>query len=419
MKVLTLILFLSVALTPVYARQNPIAAQRTTQFIGYFNRGSNDSLYTLFSPELKSKLPPATLTAAEEQLKHSLGNLVSGEYFNSQSATTTYLATFEKSGPVLYIHFDVNNDIVGFFVNADQRTSAAPDADGVTINTDSAVIKGTLLVPAVSTPVPVVLLIAGSGPTDRNGNSALLGGKPNYFLQIADSLKGKEIATLRYDKRGIGQSTTSRSMTTVTIDDMVNDAVAIIKMLKADKRFSKVIVAGHSEGSLVGMLALTHVKADGFISLDGAGEPADKILATQLKPGLSPADYNKLQLIMDSVKAGHYPQQPLGSTFSMLFGPAVQTYVHSWMQYDPAQIISKLTMPVLIIQGSHDFQVSEEDAARLKKGNPKAQLVIISGMSHILKEGPADKQANFATYSAPDLPLHPQLIPALVKFINK
>jgi pimeloyl-ACP methyl ester carboxylesterase len=261
-----------------------------------------------------------------------------------------------------------------------------------------------------------VLLIGGSGPTDRNGNSAL-GEQSNNLLKISEGLVLQNIAVLRYDKRGIGQSTTTKATANVTFDDMVDDAIAFIKLLKADKRFSKIIVAGHSEGSLIGMLACERENADAFISLSGPAVPADVILKTQLKPGLSANDYDKAASIIDTIKAGRPIKQKLAPGLESFFHPSVQPYLHSWMLYNPSQEIARLTIPVLIVQGTNDIQVDAANGGQLKNADPKAQLKLITGMSHILKEAPADRQGNIATYTNPDLPLHPQLIASLVQFI--
>jgi pimeloyl-ACP methyl ester carboxylesterase len=414
MKALLLSFILLLILSPCYGQKSIIAEQNAAKFITYFNAEKVDSLYTLLADEIKPKISLATLEGAVQQLKGGLGNLVKSEYFDGQQGKTVYIATFERSGPVLYINFDNTNKIIGFFVNADKREMPG----SVTIKTANAILKATLSVPEVTKPVPVVLLIAGSGPTDRDGNSTLINGKPNYFLQISDALKLKNIAVLRYDKRAVGQSTTTKPIAEITFDDMVDDAAAIIKMLKADKRFSKVIVAGHSEGSLIGMLAAEREKADAFISLSGAGVPADIILKTQLKVESSAADYTRAVSIIDTIKAGNFTKQKLDGSFNTLFNPVLQHYLFSWMKYDPRKAISKLTIPVLIIQGTNDIQIKVNDAEALKKADPKAQLKLISGMSHILKVGPADRQQNAATYTMPGLPLHPDLIPIIFKFIN-
>ncbi|MGY3213080.1 alpha/beta fold hydrolase [Mucilaginibacter sp. HD30] len=415
MKSFLLSLITLLMLNTAYAQKHAVTDRQAAKFTAYYNAGRTDSLYELMADDVRSKLTVPALKVAVQQLKGGLGNLVKSEFYSNQQGYTVYLATFERSGPVLYISFDIANNVGGFFVDVDKRETPG----SVTVKTSSAVLKGTLMVPEGSKAVPVVLLIAGSGPTDRDGNSTLINGKPNYLLQISEALKAKDIAVLRYDKRGVGQSTTTKPAAEVSFDDMVDDAAAMIKMLKADKRFTKVIVAGHSEGSLIGMLAVEAAKADAFISLAGPGVPADVILKTQLKAGFSASDYTKAVSIIDSVKAGNFTKQKMDPAFNSIFNTVVQPYLFSWMKYDPAKAISKLTVPKLIIQGTNDIQVAVNNAETLRNAAPSAQFKLINGMSHILKQGPADIQQNAATYTLPDLPLHPELVPVLVEFINR
>jgi pimeloyl-ACP methyl ester carboxylesterase len=415
MKSYLLSLIILLMLSPAYAQKSSIAEDNAAKFLKYFNAGRTDSLHTLLADDIKPKLPLAMLEGAVQQLKGGFGSLVACAYFEHHEGTAIYIATFERSGPVLYINFDNASKVIGFFMNVDKRETPG----SVTFKTANAVLKGTLSLPEMTVPVPVVLLIAGSGPTDRDGNSTLVNGKSNYFLQLSDALKQKNIAALRYDKRAIGQSTTTKPIKDITFDDMVDDAAALVKVLKTDKRFSKVIVAGHSEGSLIGMLAARREKADAFISLSGPGLPADVMLKTQLKVAFPADDYARAVSIIDSIKAGNFTKQKVGGSFDALFNQAVQPYLFSLMKYDPRQEISKLTIPVLIVQGTNDIQVSVKDAEALKKAGPNAQLRLIPGMSHILKAGPADRLQNAATYAMPDLPLHADLVPILFQFINK
>jgi pimeloyl-ACP methyl ester carboxylesterase len=396
--------------------QNTSSDLSSKKFISYFNSGKADSISILLSDDAKKSITPDKISGAITQLKAALGNLTKSEFFQGDENTITYLATFEKSGPVLYLNFNKTNKIIGFFVNIDKREKDLPGT--VTLKTNTAVLKGTLSMPNTTQQIPVVLLIAGSGPTDRNGNSMLSGGKPNYLLQISDALTLKNIAVLRYDKRGIGQSTTTKTEAELTFNDIVEDASAFIKFLKADKRFSKVIVMGHSEGSLVGMLACEKENVDAFVSISGAAFPADVILKTQIKETASPEIYKKAVLIIDSIKAGKKVIQKLDRDFKSIFHPSVQPYLYSWMQYNPSIEISKLTLPTLIVQGTNDVQVGVLNAEELKKSNPNAQLKLIKGMNHVLKEAPADRTQNIATYTAADLPLDMELIPVLSQFIS-
>ncbi|RAJ82215.1 hypothetical protein CLV59_104440 [Chitinophaga dinghuensis] len=285
-----------------------------------------------------------------------------------------------------------------------------------TLHTPTGDLFGTLTIPETHHPVPVVLLIAGSGPTDRDGNNTI-NLKTNSYKQLADSLLKSNIAVLRYDKRGIAASHAAyKSEADVVFTDYVKDAVLFAKTLKADKRFSKVYIAGHSEGSLIGMMAAEEVPVAGFISIAGAGEPAGKTLRRQLArvPAMAPT-INKM---LDTLESGHTLKGPIDPNLMALFRPSIQPYMISWLKLDPTQEIAKLHIPVLIIQGTTDIQVSKEDADWLKAASPKATLVIIDGMSHIFKTAPADIQANYATYQKPELPIRTELVQAIRKFMR-
>jgi pimeloyl-ACP methyl ester carboxylesterase len=268
----------------------------------------------------------------------------------------------------------------------------------------------------VTAKIPVVLIIAGSGPTDRNGNSNT-GLQTNTYKMIAEALGKAGIATVRYDKRGIGQSTTSGKEIDSRFTDYVDDAGGLISMLKDDNRFSKIIILGHSEGSLIGMLAAKDENLAGYISVAGAGEPADKTVTEQLK-SQPPSVQQEFKNILDSMRKGKTTPRVDPSLYG-LARPTIQPYLMSWFRYDPAREIKKLKLPILIIQGTTDIQVTVADAEKLKKAKSEATLKIIDGMNHILKAAPADRQLNMATYNNPDLPLKPEFVTAVVDFIRR
>jgi hypothetical protein len=284
----------------------------------------------------------------------------------------------------------------------------------VVLETATGNIVGVMATPAGKSSMPVALIIAGSGPTDRDGNNPVM--KNNSLKMLAAALLKQGIACLRYDKRGVGESAAAlKSEAAIRFDDYVNDARAWISFLRKDKRFSKIVVIGHSEGSLIGMIA--GKEADQFVSIAGAGQSADKILKEQLKA--QPASVQDMAFpIIDSLSNGQLVSQVPPLLFS-LFRPSVQPYLISWFKYDPATEIKKLSIPVLITQGTTDIQVSVEDAKRLHAAIPKAQLLIINGMNHVLKLASADRQANIKTYSDPNLPLAPELVQGIVDFTLK
>jgi hypothetical protein len=283
----------------------------------------------------------------------------------------------------------------------------------------SGAVHGTLLLPAnLSKPVPVVLIIAGSGPTDRDGNSAMLPGHNDSLKMLATDFAMNGIASLRYDKRGIGQSASGATKESdLRFETYVDDAVAWCNQLH-EPRFSGVVIAGHSEGSLIGMIAAKKCEAAGFISLEGAGFPAAGILRTQLKGRLPEALQAENERILKSLEAGKTVDDA-SQTLASLYRPSVQPYLISWFKYDPAKEIAALKVPVLIVQGTTDVHVSIDDAKRLAAANPKAKLVTIEGMNHILKMVSGDVQAQLPSYSDPKLQLSEKLTPALVQFVRR
>ncbi|MGH7531943.1 MAG: alpha/beta hydrolase, partial [Gemmatimonadales bacterium] len=289
-------------------------------------------------------------------------------------------------------------------------------ADSVAV--PGGVLRGTLETPAGPGPWPVVLLIAGSGPTDRDGNSPLLAGKNNGLKYLAQALAARGIASARYDKRGIAASTGfAIREADLRFDDYVNDAAAWVRVLKADRRFTSVTVAGHSEGSLVGMLAVASAGADGYVSIAGAGRPIAEVLHEQLARQLPPDLLREADSVMARLGRGEHDDS-VPAKLWIVFRPSVQGYLISWMKHDPAHDVAKLTVPVLIAQGTTDIQVDTTDAKRLAEGDPAARLLLIPGMNHVLKMVPADPARQAASYSDPSLPVSPALVDAITNLVK-
>ncbi|MBO9198845.1 MULTISPECIES: alpha/beta hydrolase [Niastella] len=286
----------------------------------------------------------------------------------------------------------------------------------VVLHTATGDIGGTLTIPASAAgKLPVALIIAGSGPTDRNGDNPMM--KNESLQKLAYGLAANNIASLRFDKRGIGESkTAAKSEADLRFEDYINDARSWVEWLKKDGRFSKVFVAGHSEGSLIGMIA-AHNAAHGFVSIAGAGRSADKILKEQLATQ-PPVIKDSSFPIIDSLVLGKTVASVPKMLFS-LFRPSVQPYMISWFHYDPQAEIKKLTIPVLILQGTNDLQVKEEDANLLARSNAKAQLLLIKNMNHIFRIVEGDRRENLATYITPDLPISEELVNAIAAFVSK
>ncbi|ANH79782.1 alpha/beta hydrolase [Niabella ginsenosidivorans] len=286
----------------------------------------------------------------------------------------------------------------------------------IVLETATGKIYGTLTLPHSGGAVPVVLFIAGSGPTDRNGNNNM-GLKTNCTLQLAHALAAAKIASVRYDKRGVAESVgAAKSEASLRFDDYIADARAWMDLLRKDSHFSKLVVAGHSEGSLIGMIA-TPGHADKFISLAGAGTSADTILKTQLQK-LPQNLYETAVKTIDSLKRGDEVKD-VNPNLQQLFRPSIQPYLISWFKYDPQTEIKKLKIPVLIIQGTKDLQITVADAQKLKTAQPKSTLVIIGNMNHVLKNIPGEQAENMQSYSNPELPVNDTLVHTIIDYIKK
>jgi pimeloyl-ACP methyl ester carboxylesterase len=298
---------------------------------------------------------------------------------------------------------------------------AAPAPAGeqpIALETTNGTVAGTLRLPDAGGKAPVVLIVAGSGPTDRDGNSAMIPGHNDSLKMLAEGLARAGFASVRYDKRGIGASKAAAPPESqMRFDIYVDDAAAWIAMLKADPRFTSVAVIGHSEGALIGMLAAERAGAAAYVSLAGVAEGPGAILRKQLAGKLPPplaADNERILASLEQGKLAAEVPPPLMA----FYRPGIQPYMISWMRHVPTAHLAALRMPVLIVQGTTDIQVGVEQAQALKAARPDAGLAIIPGMNHVLKEVAADAPNPVASYGDPALALHPQLMPAIAGFLK-
>ncbi|EGK03212.1 alpha/beta hydrolase [Dysgonomonas gadei] len=295
--------------------------------------------------------------------------------------------------------------------------------ESVILKTGTGEIYGTLKVPVNNKPIPVALIIAGSGPTDRNGNQPQM--KNNSLKMLSDGLFYSNIATLCFDKRGIAESKAAgKNEADLRFDDYVNDVRSWIDLLAKDKRFSEIVIVGHSEGSLIGMIAAQdNKKAFKYISIAGVGEPAANILKEQLSKQMATQPQLTRDVVfsyIDKLEKGETITD-VPASLNMLFRPSVQPYVISWFKYNPQEEISKLTIPVLILQGTTDIQVTVKQAELLAGANKKAKKVIIDKMDHIMKNSETtDQQTQVKdSYTNPDKPVMPEVIKNISSFIKE
>lgn len=389
------------------------------RFLQFFNRQQADSIFLMYAPVIQKKLSLEKNSSVMNGLYVQFGELRSLSLVKKDSAYAQFKANFKDQALTLVLALNKEGFIEGlrFIPLEPEQKKGQEIKSNIFLPTPKGNIYGTIKIPSnANKQIPVVLIIAGSGPTDRNGNQAP-SLNTNTYQMIADSLLKAGIASLRYDKRGVGESAGALvSESNIVFEDYIHDAVGFVKLLKGDRRFSKVIVLGHSEGSLIGMVAAAQVQVDGFISVAGAGERIDKIIEKQLN-AQSPALAEKAKILLDSLKKGKTVADP-GGDLQALFRPSIQPYLISWLKFNPAEEIKKLNMPILLIQGNTDLQISMQDVQLLKLAVPTARLVIIDQMNHVLKQSETERSKNLATYNQPDLPIKTELVQAIGGFVH-
>lgn len=274
-------------------------------------------------------------------------------------------------------------------------------------------VDGSLMVPNSGSD-QIAIIIAGSGPTDRDGNQNFL--KTNNLKKLAVQLANNGIATFRYDKRIVKQIKTNTIDPNIKFDDFISDAVDVVKYFKAKEEYKSIYIIGHSQGSLIGMLAAQeHV--DGFVSLAGAGQSVDNVVIDQVQK-TAPMFTEDTKRVFDILKLGKtttdYPP-----ALASIFDASIQEFMMSWMKYDPAVVINTLEIPILIINGTKDLQVETAEAELLHQANEQSKLKLIEKMNHVLFIIEGDAQENAKSYNDPNGKISTILVDDIVDFIKQ
>lgn len=295
----------------------------------------------------------------------------------------------------------------------------------VVIACDWGDISATLNTPEAGCDV-AVLIVAGSGPTDRNGNSGQSLNTYTYKM-LSDNLVKSGIAVLRYDKRAIGRSRLNDPATipNLVFDDFVDDAARCVDYLRGEG-FKRVVVAGHSEGGEIALhLALREdVAVDGLVLLCCPGFPMDQILNAQLSAQLVPQHVGLMvtaTTIIKRIKAGEsVPVESIPQELLSLFHPSVQPFLSSSMAFDPAELMSRVEQPTLVISGGRDIQVTKENAERLMAGAKCGEHLHFEQMTHILKDADTNDriQQLVNVYVNANLPLTEGISEVIIKFVK-
>ena len=303
---------------------------------------------------------------------------------------------------------------------ADTTAPAAVVESPYTIRSAGLELGGTLTMPrAAAGKVPVVVIIAGSGPTDRNGNS-VMGIRPNSYAQLAWRLAERGIASLRYDKRVLPATKGTVDIATLTLADFAADARAAAESLAADTRFSRVLLLGHSEGaSLAPLAAKNGPPVAAVIAVSGRGGPLRTVIREQLSRQVDGATLVRYDSAMAQYLRGEQPKDvPPG--LEVFFVPMNLRFMRSFAEFVPPAAMRAVRQPVLIVQGGRDLQVTPRDAELLKSGRPDARLVIVPLANHVLKQAAETTLAGqMPLYQNPASPIMPEVVNAIADWILK
>ncbi len=298
--------------------------------------------------------------------------------------------------------------------------AAAPASTEITAPGPQGPLAGTLVEAGAG--APVVLILPGSGPTDRDGNSPMGITAAPYRL-LAEALAAKRVSNVRVDKRGIfGSRGAIADPNAVTIAAYAADAHSWAKAIRARTGAKCVWLLGHSEGGLVA-LAAAQDRTDlcGVVLVSTPGRPLGEVMREQLRanPANAPILPQALAAI-DSLEAGkRVDVAALPAPLHQLFNPAVQAFEIDLFAQRSAALARATALPMLVVQGDRDIQVSVADARALASAQPRARLAIVPGVNHVLKAvGSDDRAANVATYADPSLPVAPGVVDAVAGFVT-
>ncbi|WP_438422432.1 alpha/beta hydrolase [Aquimarina macrocephali] len=275
-------------------------------------------------------------------------------------------------------------------------------------------IEGSLVTPYSEDNVPLVIFIMDAGAINRDGNDRM--SKNDTFKQLSYELAKEGIATYRYDKRLFKMDGLGIKEHEISLDHYIEDAISIVDYFNKNGKYKKVIIAGHGQGSLVGMIAAKG-RADGFISITGNAVSIDRVIIEQIAkqaPGLDKSASVAFKQLKENGRATDYDP-----ALESIFRYNLQPFMSSWVKYNPSEEILKLEMPILIIYGDKDIQVELVQAEKFKEIIPQAEYLFVMDMNHILKEIKGGRLENHKSYNEPHRKIMPEVLTGITNFVNQ
>lgn len=278
----------------------------------------------------------------------------------------------------------------------------------------SSLVEGTLLVPDIEGTPALAIIIGDSGPTDRNGNQNFM--QNNAIKKLAEGLSARGVATFRYDKRIVKQIRRGQVDTDIMFDDFVDDAIMVLKFFKNMGNYNKIVLIGHGQGGLVGLLA-ARSGVDGFVSVAGSGKSIDQVIIDQVEktaPMFTEDTRKAFEIIAKGQTTTEYPE-----ALESIFNPDLQPFMANWMSYNPSKAIAMVDSPILIVNGTKNLQVSEEETRKLKDSSKNAEMALIENMNHVLVIIEGDELENSKSYNESYRPVSEELKQSILDFINR
>ena len=359
--------------------------------------------YSFFDDSVKSQMPENVLKETAGQLETQLGKFKSIIETNNEVETYFYYSDFENMKLDVKISFNENNKIIGFFFvpHKEFKKENALGKD-LNIKSNNIELKGTLLNPESGNLKKLVIFVHGSGPNDRD--ETVFENKP--FKDIAENLYSKGISSYRFDKRTLSNPQSFNDESTID-DEVTNDIINIVAYFKNDSQFSnyEIIVLGHSLGAyLLPRIANKSTQISKIILLAGNSRPLDKLIIEQyeylykLTPTQELKDASikvKEQIVVLNSKSFNLntPKEKLPFNLSAYYWQSV-------LKYNPIKEIQKVKIPILILQGERDYQVTMKDFELWKtslKNSKKASFISYPKLNHLFMTG--DNQSEPKEYA--------------------
>lgn len=305
------------------------------------------------------------------------------------------------------------------------RLSPAPDDSypgekRIWVEAERERLPGTLLSPEAASAYPALLiLLSGSGTSDRDGNNFSVPGRSDSLALLARALASRGITSFRYDKRGSGEAySMAESGMSLSLDEHIGDAAKIIGDFIRSEQYSRIIVAGMNEGAWIGAAALNRLEneglfADGLAAMDVSGErPADLLQSSLEALGLTLRE--EARAITQAILA----EQPFPEPSAQLadfFAPQRTQWLKSWLAFDPAKEFAGVESALLFIYGEKDLHVTRQAFEKLLDARPQAAARIIPSMNYALKKVDSETE-NFDSFTNPQYPVPEALAELLAAF---